>query len=42
MFKHSATGGIGGLFAKTFHFFNYKREEAGSLGSAKLSGGESG
>lgn len=27
MFKANTTGGIGGLFAKMFHFFNYKREE---------------
>jgi transposase len=27
MFKANATGGIGGLYAKMFHFFNYKRDE---------------
>lgn len=27
MFKSNATGGIGGLFAKAFHYFNYRREE---------------
>ena len=26
-FKANATGGVGGLFAKMFHFFNYKRDE---------------
>ena len=27
MFKANSTGGIGGLYAKMFHYFNYKREE---------------
>jgi transposase len=27
MFKDNATGGIGGLFQKMFHFFQFKREE---------------
>jgi transposase len=26
-FKANATGGIGGLFAKMFHYFNYRRDE---------------
>jgi transposase len=27
MFKANATGGIGGLYAKMFHYFNYRRDE---------------
>jgi transposase len=27
MFKANTTGGVGGLFAKMFHYFNYRREE---------------
>ena len=27
MFKDNATGGIGGVFAKMFHYFNYRRDE---------------
>lgn len=27
MFKDNTTGGVGGLFAKMFHYFNYKRED---------------
>jgi len=27
MFNVNATGGVGGLYAKMFHFFNYKRKE---------------
>ena len=27
MFKDNATGGIGGLFGKMFHFFQFKRDE---------------
>src|SRR6202034_2189644 len=27
MFKDNATGGVGGLFRKMFHFFQFKREE---------------
>ena len=26
-FKENATGGVGGLFAKMFHFYNYKKDE---------------
>jgi len=27
MFKDITTGGVGGLFAKMFHYFNYRRDE---------------
>ena len=27
MFKANSTGGIGGLYAKAFHYFNYRRDE---------------
>jgi transposase len=27
MFKANATGGIGGIYAKMFHYFNYRRDE---------------
>ena len=27
MFKANTTGGVGGLFAKMFHYFNYRRDE---------------